>query len=266
MCSTCARNYFRGWVTHNCYQCSSSALWTTVGVAFGLLGLALVSTVTFSAATKLRRKLSQNVELGRFVNDLALKLRVKVFVFVVTMQIVCQFTTATGGSKAQYPRVVIRFAECIGGLNFDVTSALPPSCLISGANFYTKLLLIPVSALGVVVMIWLVPPLLEAAGTEISSGFKGRVTTLFLELCLPTMTKVILQTFVCNYYGARRFLRADLSIDCDASGRGAWLAFAALLGVTGWCCRGIGGCLPVLARASARAAAIRSALCVVFGG
>ena len=40
----------------------------------------------------------------------------------------------------------------------------------------------------------------------------------------------------------------------------------ALLGVAGWCCRGIGGCLPLLSRASARAAAIRSALCVVFGG
>ena len=84
--------------------------------------------------------------------------------------------------------------------------------------------------LGVIFIIWVVPSAVNRCSPidlKMPEGFQGKMTILFLELVLPSVSRAIFQTFVCSRYDGAFFLRAQLSLACDDSwSRRGWVIYA----------------------------------------
>ena len=129
---------------------------------------------------------------------------------------------------------------------------LPAECVYPKATFYTKLAIKTLGPLFACLALWM--PVLwllvmkvrlnmfdkhnqarrERLGQRMQywSTMATYLSTLLLEIILPSVSTTIAQTFMCAEIGGERFLRQQLTISCERSAeRSWWLSYGIGMGV-----------------------------------
>ena len=269
LCATCDQRYFFHWGEHVCLRCGTfESHVATILIWAGLLGILLLflgvsygcffyearSSVRLDSlrssrhATRARSRAStvqvtvhktvvRTAQAYRFAKHLYDTEGVKVFIIIVTFQVVYNFTALTSRNDlVEYPDPAKAFANLLGVSNFQFFQYIPIECMLPRASFYTRL---AVKTLGPLIMLgclWLralvyIPwKTVSKAGRSQAVHQTLKWTLIILELILPSISTTIADAFSCTTYDDGCFLQVQLTIACDDSPyRRSWKTFAILM-------------------------------------
>ena len=159
--------------------------------------------------------------------------QVKLFILMLMCQVLSQFSGVVSSSgSGDYPEPAKSFVQRLGIANFDLLAVVPVDCMLPASTFYTKLVLKTVGPIGLIAVTWLYPlsHLAMRKPHEKATRDAAHVSLLFLELVLPTVSTTIAQTLVCERFSNGYFLRAQLTIPCNASPtRKLWIVYSVVM-------------------------------------
>jgi hypothetical protein len=145
-----------------------------------------------------------------------------------------------------YPEFYRSWLRVLDTVNLNLIQLLPISC-IGEYNFYSSLLVHTLVPLCVIITLFITRQVLLSERiaewmkqhapricTEKVADRCSLVAFLVIFLVYPSVSSKIFATFACDeldaeYDGSDSWLRADLSISCNASDRAGWLAFAVIM-------------------------------------
>ena len=124
----------------------------------------------------------------------------------------------------------------LGVANFQVIDLIPIGCVLPEATFYSKLVAKTVGPIVPVALLWAWPAFCAITGAvkekqERSARFAAKLSLLWLELTLASVSTTIIETFVCQQFDGEFFLNAELTLSCDgskSSKRSLWIVYASL--------------------------------------
>ena len=140
---------------------------------------------------------------------------------------------SSGQITASLPNVIPQlslpetFKEVVASsqfLNLNFFTLVPIGCFAGGGfNFYTKSVTMTMS-----VIILCCALVFLAFFKKKPHLYTAAIAITYLTL--PTITTTVFGMFPCDDFDdGRSFLRSDLSVDCNARGRGAWQAYGYLM-------------------------------------
>ena len=221
LCSVCADGYLLTWSREPiCKPCGESENYVPL-IIFGV-GLVVVGGalgVVFYACN-LKATAEALYAIGA----------VKGSVLFFTLQVISNFAQISSqtGDKKTYPEPAASVASALGIANLDVFSFVSLRCMAPDTHFYTTLLFKTVGPFAIIALVFFYP--LIKRGDPAAWRTSARYSLIFLELILPSTTTTIGQTLSCEKFDDGYFLRAQLSVACDASNRRrSWVAFASFM-------------------------------------
>ena len=148
-------------------------------------------------------------------------------------KIVVSFTQVINEIKSvysiPYPANLAEFFSNLNFINFDVLTIAGLGC-VSPFSFYNKLFMMTLTPLALAGVLW------GAYRSTDDSKTKSKYVGWFLKLTFfvfPGVSTVVLQTFPCYSFDdvpePTRFLKADLSINCNAPNRGGFVAWGVMM-------------------------------------
>ena len=166
--------------------------------------------------------------------------KVKIRLVFFSAQVLSEFSliaqktnAGDGGGNGGFMEPAATFARSLGVANFDVLGFLPMNCVLPESSFYTKLLIKTVAPIVPLALLWSRPLAYTFTGAHetrrlASLHLAAKMSLVWLELILPSVSTTIIETFVCSEFDDDMFyLNAQLTIPCNGSSRRVmWLALA----------------------------------------
>ena len=230
-CSTCSKQYFESWSGLECYHCGDgNNHGPTIGLLIFVLTLALVA-VACAFSNKARINANPRFQKLKILKKVG---SVKGRLVFFTAQVLSEFSmiSSSSGSGGTYPDPAKALAGFLGVTNLQIFRFVPLGCLLHGAGFYTKLLLKTLGPIMIILLMCMWPLSAIALRTpyEEDARTTARLGLLFLELVLPSVSTTIIETFVCQDFDDGSFLRAQLTLQCNASAnRKYWVSYASVM-------------------------------------
>jgi hypothetical protein len=203
LCSQCAHDFFRGWASQACERCAGKekqklmklvGIGVVVTVVIGLWGYLIIKRCC-------RRTGKEEVKNGPGLLLILFRvLRVKGFLLFITAQVLYNFSnvssTTTRGST-RFPEPAWSFIRGLSFVQCDIVALVPLACVFKSSSFYHELVLQTVAPVSVVLLMWSIAVLRVIAGAQRDFATALGLSMLFLELCLPSVSTTIFETFVC---------------------------------------------------------------------
>ena len=133
----------------------------------------------------------------------------QMFILFVTAQVLYQFTSVTSASSesadVEYPEPAASFVGGLGIFNLEMLSYVPSECIFTQSDFYTALTLKTIGPILIILLLWTKPLVVLVTGYQ-QEKFQGAAqeatvwSMLLLELCIPSVSTQISETFVCQVF------------------------------------------------------------------
>jgi hypothetical protein len=148
------------------------------------------------------------------------------------MQVLNQIQTVY---NIPFPVSFVTLSSRLGIANLDLLAMVQFGCL-GALDFYGRLVTMTVVPLALAAGL-LAKHKYFAGGAQEAKAVKSQCVAWFLKLTylvFPGVSTVVLQSYTCIDFDykvddERSFLKADLSISCDAPGRTGWVAYAVVM-------------------------------------
>ena len=232
-CAKCAEDFYAA-ALGNCKKCDGSeqwAAWLLLVVCLSVAGVMFGCILLRGDRTE---KKTEEKEPGCVENFCAriisrvfryqIKLRILIAMFQVLTQLGMVFDLS-------YPGLVATPLSWLSLINLDLFGLAPIDCIVTGQNFYTSLVsttVLPLVAVGGL----LVARAVAIVAHKPEVGARCVVGAFFvIFLVFPSVSARVFTTFNCETFdgefdGSDSWMRADLSVDCNAPERTGWIAFA----------------------------------------
>ena len=134
-----------------------------------------------------------------------------------------EFAQITGfmADSKHFPEPANAVSASLGLANLDFLKFVPSVCVYPDLDYYNALLVKTIGPLVVVALFW-AWPLSKAiqgkpyAGSRVTAA---KMSLVWLELVLISVSTTIMQCFRCTDIGGRLYLRAQLTLPCNGTGR-----------------------------------------------
>ena len=260
LCSVCAQNFYPK--AQKCFVCNFENMEDTF-LMLGLFAGVVLCVGGIVGGLVLKKKENDKKQMlakgSSFIKDkkkqdniiklLVKENKLKVFMLVVTFQVLYQFHQVTAAAAKMteepdrsYPTPAKEIVAYLQVFNFEFLQWIPPACVKPGANFYDTLMtktILPLILIGVIVLVAvlkLMRPSTRKNQRKRDKAIAGAVqgVSLLIELVLPSVTTTICSAFVCDLYDdfpIKGALRADNTLMCDpeSGDRLFWEWYATLM-------------------------------------
>ena len=152
-------------------------------------------------------------------------------------QVIAEFTriASFAGDSKQIPDPANTVSGSLGITNLDVLNFVPAVCAYPNMSFYDTLLFKAIGPLVVLAALWIWPFILAIKRKPRASATQqaAKLSLRWLELVYISVSTTILQCFMCENIDNNFYLRANLTLPCNGTGRRqAHVLFAALMVLT----------------------------------
>jgi hypothetical protein len=231
MCTVCVDGYARS-TGLRCETCEGSdhaafATWLVllvfaVALAFAALrcckgrnSVALALEAAQSSARNLGTKLRISKSWYR-------SMTVKLKILVTFLQVLSQIHTVY---EIPYPEAFVIFVQRLAFVNLDLIDVMRVGC-VARINFYGKLFAVTLVPIALSALLYVLARCRQAVRNTCTKAFLLLTFVIF-----PSVSTTVLRAFPCRDfdgdYGSR--LKADYSIDCNASDRPGYVFYAVLM-------------------------------------
>ena len=154
----------------------------------------------------------------------------KFLILVAMMQMLTQLGMVF---TIEYPQSYQQALRWAGSFNLNLMALAPVECMLV-YNFYSSLVVSTMVPLGCVVALLLLRFWFKLKGNLSNSQRCVTAAFYIIFFVYPSVSAKIFTTFNCvtfddTYDGSNSWMRVDLTVDCNAPGRGGWIAYACLM-------------------------------------
>ena len=239
LCGACDEDFYSA-ALGKCERCGGSAWqsWLAVGIvlaaAVGALGFMLLrgddaesSLSNGQSRWRVRVAGAANVLLVR-ARRLNSKLRICVAMYQMLTQLGTVFTIP-------YPAVYKSSMQIVGFVNLDLATLAPFECVFVYSHYSSLVAHTLLPAFAVSVLLLMSRLFRSPSGGASRSSERCATAAFYIVFFVyPSVSAKIFSTFNCEQFdgsfdGSDRWMRADVTVDCNAAERAGWIAYASCM-------------------------------------
>lgn len=237
-CSVCSSGYSLSATKGTCTSCSSDEfLIELIAFPSSMILFIAICTLIYLKREPIIRRIEQHPWTVRASKFDRRKAVVKLKVIVTFLQITSQLSTVL---DVQFPAIYNQYLALFWMFNFDIFQWIDLDCFIN-RNFYDKLFSVTLGPIILAILIGI------GLSVDVCIAYRQnrhnprndsrKALKTFIRVCLllsfftlAPVSTAIMQTFGCQTFDdGSTMLIADFSIDCEATGRNLYVAYAGLM-------------------------------------